>query len=127
MAKRENAVIARELRQRGEAELKSLLDAKKEELQRTRFKHMVGQLRQTHTLNQLKQDIARLQTVVAEVTRSVRHPKYSKFVKRRIRYKAHDEQNECNVGDVVLLEETRPLSKTKRWRVKEIVQKTAGI
>ncbi len=66
-------------------------------------------------------------TVVVEVTRSVRHPKYSKFVKRRIRYKAHDELNACGVGDVVLLEETRPMSKTKRWQVKEIVQKAVGI
>ena len=62
-------------------------------------------------------------TVVVEVTRRFRHAKYHKFVKRRIRYKAHDAENACGVGDTVLLEETRPLSKDKRWRVKEIVEK----
>ena len=66
MAKRENAVVAQELRQRSAAELKSLVDAKKAELQQMKFKHMVGQLRQTHTLAELKRDIARLHTVIAE-------------------------------------------------------------
>ena len=59
-------------------------------------------------------------TVVVEVTRQVRHRKYMKSLKRRVRYAAHDPQNECKVGDRVILEETRPMSKTKRWRVKEI-------
>ena len=62
-------------------------------------------------------------TVVVEVVRRFRHPKYPKFVKRRIRYRAHDAENACNVGDTVLLVETRPLSKTKRWKVKEIVKR----
>ncbi|MEM6559823.1 MAG: 30S ribosomal protein S17 [Myxococcota bacterium] len=66
-------------------------------------------------------------TVVVEVTRRVRHPKYQKFLKRRERYKAHDEQNECRVGDVVLLEECRPLSKEKRWTVKTIVEKAVEV
>ena len=66
-------------------------------------------------------------TVVVEVTRRYRHAKYGKFLKRRIRYKAHDADNSCDVGDTVLIEETRPLSKSKRWRVKEIVQKTTGV
>ena len=66
-------------------------------------------------------------TVVVEVTRRFRHRKYMKFVRRRTRYAAHDERNECNVGDVVLLEESRPLSKTKRWRVREIVQRATGV
>ena len=65
-------------------------------------------------------------TVVVEVVRRFRHSKYLKFIKRRVRYKAHDESNACNVGDTVLLEETRPLSKTKHWRVKEIMQREAG-
>ncbi|OGQ83991.1 MAG: 30S ribosomal protein S17 [Deltaproteobacteria bacterium RIFOXYA12_FULL_58_15] len=59
-------------------------------------------------------------TVVVEVSRRVQHPKYMKYVRRRKRYKAHDAANECNVGDKVVLEETRPMSKDKRWRVKEI-------
>lgn len=62
-------------------------------------------------------------TVIVEVTRRVRHPKYLKFVKRRIRYKAHDAENACNVGDKVVVVETRPLSKDKRWRVKEITER----
>jgi small subunit ribosomal protein S17 len=66
-------------------------------------------------------------TVVVEVVRRFRHPKYSKFLKRRVRYTAHDETNACNVGDTVVLQETRPLSKTKRWRVKEIVTRAVGV
>ncbi len=62
-------------------------------------------------------------TIVVSVVRRYRHPKYKKFVKERTRYKAHDEVNECAVGDKVLIEETRPLSKQKRWRVKEILEK----
>ena len=66
-------------------------------------------------------------SVVVEVVRRYRHKKYMKFLKRRVRYTAHDENNTCNIGDTVVLEETRPISKTKRWRVKEIVQRTAGV
>lgn len=66
-------------------------------------------------------------TVVVEVERRVRHAKYMKSLKRRVRYTAHDEAGTCNIGDTVLLEETRPLSKTKRWRVKEVVTRAAGV
>ena len=62
-------------------------------------------------------------TVVVSIVRRYRHPKYKKYVKERTRYKAHDEHNTCAVGDKVLIEETRPLSKEKRWRVKEILEK----
>lgn len=62
-------------------------------------------------------------TVVVSITRRYKHPKYKKYVKEMKRYKAHDEQNECRVGDKVLIEETRPLSKQKRWRVTEILEK----
>lgn len=61
-------------------------------------------------------------TVVVEVSRRVRHPKYGKFVTRRVKYKAHDEQNGCNIGDTVRIVETRPLSKDKRWRVAETLE-----
>jgi len=64
-------------------------------------------------------------TIVVEVVRRFKHAQYHKIVKRRLRYKAHDEENSCNVGDVVLLEETRRLSKTKRWRVKEIIERNS--
>ena len=62
-------------------------------------------------------------TVVVIVEDSVAHPLYGKIVKRTYRLKAHDEMNECGVGDRVKVMETRPLSKDKRWRVVEIVEK----
>ncbi len=62
-------------------------------------------------------------TVVVEVADRVAHPIYKKIIKRTYRLKAHDEQNACGVGDTVKVMETRPLSKDKRWRVVEIVEK----
>src|ERR1700743_3291786 len=62
-------------------------------------------------------------TVVVAVEDRVKHPKYGKVLRRTKKYKAHDEQNECGVGDRVLLMETRPLSTTKRWRVAGILEK----
>ena len=62
-------------------------------------------------------------TVVVVVNRLVKDPKYKKYVRRRSKHKAHDEGNQCGVGDRVLLIETRPLSKEKRWKVKEIIEK----
>ena len=62
-------------------------------------------------------------TVVVAVERRTEHPLYRKTVTKTRRFKAHDERNECRVGDIVRIEETRPLSKEKRWRVIEIVQR----
>ena len=62
-------------------------------------------------------------TVIVAVERRVKHPIYGKFVKKTTKFHAHDEKNECGVGDVVKIMETRPLSKTKRWRLVEIVEK----
>jgi len=62
-------------------------------------------------------------TVVVQVDRLVKHPMYKKYVRRRAKYVAHDENNTCQVGDRVLIRETRPLSKTKRWRVSQILEK----
>ena len=62
-------------------------------------------------------------TVVVSVADRVRHPKYKKIIKRTIKFKAHDEKNECKIGDRVRIMETRPLSKDKRWRLVEIVEK----
>jgi small subunit ribosomal protein S17 len=62
-------------------------------------------------------------TVVVAIEDNVKHPLYKKIIKNTIRLKAHDEENACRVGDRVLIMETRPLSKTKRWRVAEIVEK----
>ena len=62
-------------------------------------------------------------TVVVAVERKEKHPLYGKFVKKTTKFVAHDEKNECGVGDTVLIMETRPLSKTKNWRVVNIVEK----
>jgi small subunit ribosomal protein S17 len=62
-------------------------------------------------------------TVVVEVSGPKRHPLYKKIIRRVVKYKAHDEKNECQVGDKVRIVETRPLSREKRWRVAEIVAK----
>ena len=62
-------------------------------------------------------------TVVIAIKERVKHPLYGKIVNRTKTFKAHDEQNECGIGDTVRVVETRPLSKEKRWRVVEIVEK----
>ena len=62
-------------------------------------------------------------TVVVAIEEHVKHPRYKKIVKRTYKLKAHDEKNECGVGDRVRVMETRPLSKDKRWRVVEIIEK----
>lgn len=62
-------------------------------------------------------------TAVVAIEDSVRHPIYNKIIKRTVKYKAHDENNECGIGDRVRIMETRPLSKDKRWRVVEIIEK----
>ena len=62
-------------------------------------------------------------TVVVAIEDNVKHPVYSKIIKHTLKVHAHDEQNECGVGDRVEVMETRPLSKTKRWRVTEIIEK----
>lgn len=62
-------------------------------------------------------------TVVVSVKDRVQHPLYKKIVNRTIKFKAHDENNECGIGDRVIIMETRPLSKDKRWRVAEIIEK----
>lgn len=62
-------------------------------------------------------------TVVILTERLVKHPRFHKYMKRHVRYKAHDENNMCNIGDTVLITESRPLSKDKRWRVREIIEK----
>jgi len=80
-----------------------------------RRKEVVGQV----VSNKMKK------TIVVEVTRKKSHPLYGRVISTGKKFYAHDEKNEAHVGDVVRLEETRPLSKLKRWRLKEIVRKTA--
>ena len=62
-------------------------------------------------------------TVVVAIEDNVKHPVYGKIIKRTLKVHAHDENNECGVGDKVEIMETRPLSKTKRWRIVEIIEK----
>jgi small subunit ribosomal protein S17 len=62
-------------------------------------------------------------SIVVEITRRYQHSMYGKYIKRSKKFHVHDETNQCRVGDRVLIEETRPLSRLKRWRVKEIIEK----
>lgn len=62
-------------------------------------------------------------SIVVAVDRKLKHPKYGKFMKKTTKFMAHDEKNECNEGDTVKIMETRPLSKQKRWRLVEVVEK----
>jgi small subunit ribosomal protein S17 len=64
-------------------------------------------------------------TIVVQVVRQKSHPLYTRVISKAKKFYAHDEKNEAHIGDVVKLEETRPLSKLKRWKLKEIVRKTA--
>lgn len=62
-------------------------------------------------------------TVVVSITTLVKHPLYGKFVKKTRKFKAHDESNECGIGDIIEMMETRPLSKDKRWRFTKVIEK----
>jgi small subunit ribosomal protein S17 len=64
-------------------------------------------------------------TVVVRVDRLVKHPLYNKYIKRSVKYKVHDEQNTCKTGDKVLISECRPLSKDKRWTLRQILETAA--
>ena len=64
-------------------------------------------------------------TIVVQLDKLVMHPIYKKFVRRRVKYKVHDESNEARVGDTVLIEETKPISRHKRWRMKAITHRAA--
>ena len=62
-------------------------------------------------------------TIVVAIADNVKHPMYGKVMKRTVKFNAHDENNECNIGDTVEIMETRPLSKDKRWRLVQIIEK----
>ncbi len=62
-------------------------------------------------------------TAIVAVQQKKKHPKYGKFVKKTTKFYAHDEKNDCSIGDLVQIQETRPLSKTKRWRFVKIIEK----
>jgi small subunit ribosomal protein S17 len=80
-------------------------------------RHIIG----TVTSNKMQK------TVVVQVTRRVKDTRFHKFVTKRVRFKAHDEKNECKIGDRVEIVETRPLSKDKRWRVSRLVERPAEV
>ena len=67
------------------------------------------------------------QSIVVRVDRTVRHPLYKKILRRSKRYMAHDQENTCQVGDVVRIMECRPISRNKRWRLMEVVRKAEGL
>ncbi len=83
----------------------------------------------TETRNQRKVRVGKVvsdkmdKTCVVAIVDNVRHPKYGKIMKRTLKLHVHDEKNECGIGDKVSVMETRPLSKTKRWRLVEIIEK----
>jgi small subunit ribosomal protein S17 len=62
-------------------------------------------------------------TIVVSVERKLKHPKYGKYIKKTNKFMAHDEKDDCGVGDLVRIMETRPLSKNKRWRIVEIIER----
>lgn len=62
-------------------------------------------------------------TAVVQVERLVKHPLYKKYIRRRNKFAAHDKENSCNIGDRVMITESKPISKLKRWRVTEIIEK----
>jgi small subunit ribosomal protein S17 len=84
---------------------------------------------ETKTTSQIKERIGQVvsdkmdKTIVVSVERLFSHPLYKKYVRRTKNYYAHDEANDCHVGDTVRIVETRPLSKTKRWRVAEVLRR----
>jgi small subunit ribosomal protein S17 len=77
------------------------------------------------TLTGLVKSSKMAKTITVETVRTVRHAKYAKFLKKRARYYAHDEKGEAGVGDKVIIVESRPLSKLKRWRLQNIAQKAS--
>jgi small subunit ribosomal protein S17 len=66
-------------------------------------------------------------SIVVLVERQVKHPLYGKYVKRSTKIQAHDEQNECNIGDLVTIQETRPLSKNKSWALVEVTERASKV
>lgn len=82
---------------------------------------LIRNLRKTRTgvVSSNKMD----KTITVKVERKIKHPLYGKFLKKTSAFHAHDEKNECNIGDTVKIMESRPLSKTKRWRLVEVLEK----
>ena len=132
---------ASEIRDMSVEEMNEKLTGLKEELFALRFQLAVNQLDNTARLKAVKKDLAMSErnlrktrvgkvvsdkmdkTIVVAIADNVKHPLYKKIIKRTVKLKAHDENNECRIGDRVEVMETRPLSKDKRWRVTNIIEK----
>ena len=144
---------AKEIKNLSDEELSTKLSDLKTELFNLRFRHASGQLENPMQINLVKKDIARVntvirarqikegrtslrkervglvvsdkmdKTVVVAITEKSKHPLYKKTITKTTKFKAHDENNECGVGDKVRIVETRKLSKDKNWRVAEIIEK----
>ena len=134
--------FVKELNNKSVDELNNELVAAKKELFNLRFQNATNQLENTSRIKEVRRNIARIQgaitakanvgkvvsdkmdkTIVVAIEDNVKHPLYKKIVKRTYKLKAHDENNECNIGDRVKVMETRPLSKDKRWRLVEIIER----
>ncbi len=96
-----------------------------DQLFKLKFQMKMGQTESLKKIQGLKKDIARIKTIVVELKRQKAHPMYRRVVKSSKKFYAHDEQNTARVGDVVRIEETRPMSRLKRWRLKEVIQRAA--
>ena len=130
---------AKEIKNLSVEELTKKLDELKKDLFMLRMQHATNQLDNPMQIAATKKDIARVKirktrigqvvsdkmdkTIVVAIEDSVQHPLYKKIMKRTYKLKAHDENNECGIGDTVEVMETRPLSKDKRWRLVRIIEK----
>ena len=119
-----------ELKTKSDAELAQELVAAKKELFNLRFQNATNQLDNTARIKEVRKTRTGKvisnkmdKTIVVAIEEHVKHPLYKKIVKDTYKLKAHDENNECNIGDIVKVMETRPLSKDKRWRLVEIVER----
>ena len=122
-----------DLKTKSAAELSQELVAAKKELFNLRFQNATNQLDNTARIKEVRNlrktrtgkvvSNKMQKTIVVAVEDHVKHPLYNKIVKRTYKLKAHDENNECNIGDTVKVMETRPLSKDKRWRLVEVIER----
>src|SRR5215472_8437659 len=98
-----------------------------EQIFRLRFQLSTGQAEGLKKMREAKRDLARVKTIVRKVTRTTQHPLYHRVVRSGKKYYAHDEAGEARVGDTVRIVSTRPLSKLKRWRLKEVISRSTRV
>ena len=128
---------SKELKEIETKDLAERLEAEVAKYNQMKLNHAITPMENPSQIKAARRDIARMKTELRHVVISnkmdktiviaakfkEKHPIYGKFVQKTKKYHVHDEKNECNVGDTVLVMETRPLSKTKRWRLVQIVEK----